>query len=391
MVPEKHTHTTTKKQQPIGMGNTASVGRLEKRARSVTHTERGVTVHIKSPAPEVSKKERSVSCSDLQRLSQGSGKAVPSSNKYDLDSEVKPIPVRRRSFTKKNLIIPNLQLSPKLPKWKKLVPKEEGPGDITGHGAVVMGSRLYVFGGSQGLEGDGDNVMARLWHYDFRTRRWTRVESGEESGGPRARAALAMCEGLDPDTFIVSGGVGKGPMGMPLVMGDVYQFSTLTQLWCRLVDAINCPQNFCRFYGQSMCRYGEEHLYFFGGSDGGRLTNDVYRYSIFTTRVEKLWCGGTPPSPRYKHQAFIYEHHLYVVGGGGRTPAAGDIDVFRLDLAERVGRYRRRRGVPPAANNHACGAGRRQRQRLPLQVPRPALARCPRCTITPRKEEGGGW
>jgi hypothetical protein len=67
------------------------------------------------------------------------------------------------------------------PAWRRLETSGETPGGTCGHGAAVLGDRLYVFGGN-----DANGPSDRLHFLDLVTLQWTRVpkpsSSSEEEG-----------------------------------------------------------------------------------------------------------------------------------------------------------------------------------------------------------------
>jgi len=165
---------------------------------------------------------------------------------------------------------------------------------------------------------------------------------------PSPRASFEMCKGPDDDTIIVAGGTGGSG-----VCGDLYEFNVRTLRWQRLVE-MDSPSSKCRYYGQSICPY-QDYLIFFGGSSGHEYTDDLYKFNLKEHLFQKLETTGTPPSPRYKHQALIVGNRMYILGGGNYKPTTTVIDVFCLDLeAMTWSRIYTTGQVPQARVAHTC-------------------------------------
>lgn len=83
---------------------------------------------------------------------------------------------------------------------------------------------------------------------------------------------------------------------MDSLRADVVEYNTRTRTWTSvLTDSEETP---CRFYGQSVCTYGD-NLLLFGGSTGLHYSNDLYEYNVCSNRWKKLLTTGKKPSPRY--------------------------------------------------------------------------------------------
>mmetsp|Transcript_18646 Transcript_18646/g.26999 ORF Transcript_18646/g.26999 Transcript_18646/m.26999 type:complete len:127 (-) Transcript_18646:131-511(-) len=89
--------------------------------------------------------------------------------------------------------------------------------------------------------------------------------------------------------------------------------------------------SFCFYYVQSMCLY-KTKLILFGGSTGEFDNNHVFAFNLTTLQIEKLVTTGSPPSPRYKHQAEVVRDVMYVFGAGDFKPCSCCIDIYAFDL-----------------------------------------------------------
>lgn len=62
-------------------------------------------------------------------------------------------------------------------------------------------------------------------------------------------------------------------------------------------------------------------MYVFGGYDGARSLNDLFRFDLKTSEWAQVRASGSPPSPRGGHTAVVYGDTMYAFGGkSGRSP-----------------------------------------------------------------------
>ena len=183
--------------------------------------------------------------------------------------------------------------------------------------------------------------------FDLELHHWAKV--AVRGDAPLPRASFGMCAGPAPGTFIVAGGTG---VEMDSLRADVVEFSVPSRTWTGvLVDSEQTP---CKFYGQSVCTYGDNVL-LFGGSTGLHYTNDLFEYNIQTNKWRKLITSGRKPSPRYKHQTVVVGDKMYVIGGGCFKPEQSNIDLYCLDLRTLVWEETRTKGeLPKARVAHTC-------------------------------------
>lgn len=84
-------------------------------------------------------------------------------------------------------------------------------------------------------------------------------------------------------------------------------------------------------YGTTI-NFWNHNLFVFGGTNGTNFFNHVYQYDL----TEKTWklmdTSGRIPKPRYKHDNFIYQDHLYILNGGQQEPFDELLELYRLNL-----------------------------------------------------------
>ena len=76
---------------------------------------------------------------------------------------------------------------------------------------------------------------------------------------------------------------------------------------------------------------GEASMFVFGGYDGGRSLNVLFRLNLTTSEWARVRVTGTPPSPRGGHTAVVHGSTMYTFGGkSGRSPFH-DLHSFSFD------------------------------------------------------------
>lgn len=186
-----------------------------------------------------------------------------------------------------------------------------------------------------------------VYVFDLELHRWDKV--AVKGDAPLPRASFGMCAGPAPGTLIVAGGTG---VEMDSLRADVVEYNVPKRTWTRiLTDSEETP---CKFYGQSVCSYGD-NLLLFGGSTGLHYTNDLFEYNVRTNTWKRLVTSGRMPSQRYKHQAVVVGHKMYVIGGGCFKPEQSGIDLYCLNLQTLVWEDTEMKGeLPKARVAHSC-------------------------------------
>lgn len=186
-----------------------------------------------------------------------------------------------------------------------------------------------------------------MYVFDLELHRWDKVVV--KGDAPLPRASFGMCAGPTQGTFIVAGGTG---VEMDSLRADVVEYNVTCRTWTRiLTDSEETP---CKFYGQSVCTYGD-NLLLFGGSTGLHYTNDLFEYNVRTNKWKRLVTSGRMPSPRYKHQAVVVKDRMYVIGGGCFKPEQSSIDLHCLNLTTLLWEDVDMKGrLPKARVAHSC-------------------------------------
>ncbi|KAG5190517.1 hypothetical protein JKP88DRAFT_175612 [Tribonema minus] len=198
--------------------------------------------------------------------------------------------------------------------WVLLNTFGDPPCARSGHAAVVVRGKIYVFGGC-----DGVVVYNDLHWFDTATHEWSAIHS---EGGPTPRAAFGMCAGPGEDDFTIACGSDTQYMS---AFSDIWSFNTRRRTWTKLFESPKA------LYGVSICWYGRM-LLMYAGTTGLEYCNHLYAFDSLTSSVVKVSTTGVCPSRRYKHESFILDDDMYVFGGGCFAPTEGCMFISRLNL-----------------------------------------------------------
>eukprot|EP00640_Fibrocapsa_japonica_P001274 CAMPEP_0113940388 /NCGR_PEP_ID=MMETSP1339-20121228/6521_1 /TAXON_ID=94617 /ORGANISM="Fibrocapsa japonica" /LENGTH=402 /DNA_ID=CAMNT_0000944195 /DNA_START=160 /DNA_END=1368 /DNA_ORIENTATION=+ /assembly_acc=CAM_ASM_000762 len=246
-------------------------------------------------------------------------------------------------------------VNPSLRSWRRITTDGKSISAYSGHGHVLIGSELYIFGG-QGEEAPllgslghpsqctSICLLGELYCLDLETFSWRAVKAYGD--GPSPRTSCTMCPGAHDGTFILYGGLtASGDC-------DAYEFNIHDHRW-RKLNLENALLLSGLVYGHTSCLYNNS-LIFFGGTNGHSFWNDVFSLDLMTMKHHRIVTTGDAPCPRYKHQSQIVGCKMYVIGGSTFTTCSEKIDVHCLDLSTNVWEKISARGIlPPSRVAHS--------------------------------------
>ncbi|KAG5178229.1 hypothetical protein JKP88DRAFT_169287 [Tribonema minus] len=198
--------------------------------------------------------------------------------------------------------------------WRQLNTVGDAPCARSGQGAVVVDDVVYIFGGC-----DGEAVSNDIRAFYIHTSEWQKIT---HQLGPSARTSFGICLGPGVEDVTVACGCN---LDTPGALADIWSFNVRHRTWTKRFDSPRA------LYGVSVC-WNDDNLLMYGGSTGVAYSDTLYAFSLKTGNVAKIKTSGEGPSERYKQEMFVVDENLYMCGGGAFAPAAGRMQMFKLNL-----------------------------------------------------------
>ena len=195
----------------------------------------------------------------------------------------------------------------------------EAPPGTCGHGAVVIGDRLYVYGGN-----GPDGETSALHFLDLRENRWTEVPRSQDQVWPPSRALVQHSLTISgSNTFILVSGIS----------GDVYdddsayEFSVIDNTWSKVSEGMAGHKQ----VGGSAAVTINNRLYVMGGYENRSVIDDLYFLDIGQDKSFKavVFDDDASPGPLSFQGALSLGEYLIVYGGFSMEAINGDVWVFK--------------------------------------------------------------
>ncbi|CAH2067199.1 unnamed protein product [Thlaspi arvense] len=188
--------------------------------------------------------------------------------------------------------------------WTQPVIKGVPPSPRDSHSCTTVGDKLFVFGGT-----DGINYLKDLHILDTSSHTW-RIQDvrGEGPEGREAHSAVLV----DKRIFIF-GGCGKSSGSDDEVFyNDLYILNTETFVWKRAVTTGNPPSA----RDSHTCSTWKKKIIVVGGEDlNDYYLSDVHILDTETFVWKELKTSGQLLTPRAGHVTVALERNLFVFGG----------------------------------------------------------------------------
>lgn len=151
------------------------------------------------------------------------------------------------------------------------------------HCSFVVNLKMFIFGGSDGINSDSEQYYNDMWAFDLESNVWGLVNTLGDS--PSARKNFGFCK-ISGDTITIFGG--KGFAGY---LSDLYYFHEPSQKWHIIVPENGLPSkrsNACMVFHNNI-------LYIIGGKNDEEGFNEVWVYSFISNTIElsSVKIGGT--------------------------------------------------------------------------------------------------
>eukprot|EP00611_Tribonema_gayanum_P007104 TRINITY_DN16471_c0_g1_i1.p1 TRINITY_DN16471_c0_g1~~TRINITY_DN16471_c0_g1_i1.p1 ORF type:complete len:513 (-),score=180.22 TRINITY_DN16471_c0_g1_i1:25-1563(-) len=192
--------------------------------------------------------------------------------------------------------------------WRRVEYSGPGPGVRENNGVVEYGGKLYLFGGY-----NGSCWLNDFHEFDLEKRTW-RLVIPETPLIPAAR--FGYVSAVHRHYFVLFGGYDGSTW-----LNDMHRFDFTRGRWEQMpttgaIPSIrSCP---------SWCKEGSK-VYVFGGYDGVQRMNDFYACDLNTYTWSLIPALGEVPSPRYFHSCAVHGGCMYVFGGYDGTQRLNDM------------------------------------------------------------------
>lgn len=222
--------------------------------------------------------------------------------------------------------------------WKEIKFTGKTYSARTGHTAVQIGYKIYVFGGTDETTRRND-----LYAYDMMTNIWTQVETQGMVPTPRSGAKGVAFS----NSFYLFGGYTRKD---GVYYNDLYRFDTVSGIWTKLFCTGDTPS----IRTDHTAVFYENSIYIFGGYDGKTRFNDLRACKLENFEWAKLPENGVQPLPRFGHTAVVYNHSMYIFGGWDGHETLDDL--YQYSFTTNIWyELRRTLGVKPSPRyRHSC-------------------------------------
>ncbi|KHG02448.1 Rab9 effector protein with kelch motifs [Gossypium arboreum] len=197
--------------------------------------------------------------------------------------------------------------------WKTLETTGQGPGPRDSHSVVLVGTKMMVFGGTNGSEKVND-----LHVLDLVSKEWIRAECQGVVPSPRESHTATL---IGEDKIVIFGGSGEGGANY---LNDLHVLDLRTMRWTspQVRGHIPAPRD-----SHSAIAIGNK-LVVHGGDCGDRYLGDVDIFDMDTSTWSRLAVQGSLPGVRAGHAAVNIGAKVFIIGGVGDKHYYNDVWVL---------------------------------------------------------------
>lgn len=209
--------------------------------------------------------------------------------------------------------------------WLGISAKGTPPSGRVGHSAVVYGNYMYIFGGISFMSYAGQtfNDIAK---YDFTNDSWVNVTvKGTPPAARYGHSAIVY------GTYMYIYGGSNNAYPLPNYFNDVHKYDLVADSWVAINVGGSIPSG---RYFHSAVVYAN-FMFIFAGYDGVGFLNDVARYDCSNDSWVVETVKGTPPSPRYGQSSVLYNNQMYIFGGltsNGDSNHIYDLSIYAQEV-----------------------------------------------------------
>ena len=157
--------------------------------------------------------------------------------------------------------------------WSTLETTGQGPGPRDSHSAVLVGTKMMVFGGTNGSKKVND-----LYVLDLASKEWIRAECNGVAPSPRESHTATL---IGEDKVVIFGGSGEGEANY---LNDLHVLDLRTMRWTspQVRGHIPVPRD-----SHSAVAIGNK-LVVYGGDCGDRYHGDVDMFDMETSTWSRV-------------------------------------------------------------------------------------------------------
>lgn len=191
------------------------------------------------------------------------------------------------------------------------------------HSAVLVGEKIYVYGGNY-----GGRYLNDVWTFDVGTREWSSLvfKNVNEESSP---TSLPPCAGHSMvywrESLYVVGGHVKAKDGATSLQVKALHVKSLSWSFLDVLGDAPSPR------GGHSCTLVGNKILLFGGEDAGRRAlGDLFVFDLESLTWSQPTISGKPPPARSAHAAACYKDRYVLIFGGGSVAMCFN-DFFVLD------------------------------------------------------------
>jgi N-acetylneuraminic acid mutarotase len=218
------------------------------------------------------------------------------------------------------------------------------PPARSGHAAILVGRRLFIFGGSHYFR--SKTHYNDLYYLDLDEKRWVQPTTKGDIPSPRTQCSASL---IGTKIWFFGGDL----LYPNIFFNDLFEFDTETFRWRKWFPSGDIPMP---RVGHSASVF-EKKIYFWGGhsepegdSFGAQKFNDLYVLDTEKMEFTLLRQKGSVPSPRAWHSAQMSDNtqtmngKIYIFGGTANGETFND--VYALDIKTLTWKKCHMMGVP---------------------------------------------
>jgi len=213
--------------------------------------------------------------------------------------------------------------------WTSLQPHGVAPEKRCGHSASVVDGKIWVFGGrvkvkkSTFFDREGSGVQYRndLHCYDPVTNEWYRYDP--RGIGPSGRS-LHSAVVVGRKIYIFGGANSSGSRNDSSGFCDLYELDIDTMTWTEC-ETQGTPPSPC--YGHTSTYIGNDRILFYGGK-GYKVVNQINVLDVKTLNWKQFAFAGNALSGRWGHTTTLHGTRVLIYGGRNDDGYYNSIDTI---------------------------------------------------------------